>query len=574
MPAPVIDLDAEPVAPAVKLRGRQQEQCDAVEADEALGYSRLLFLAPGGIGKSTCMAHLAKKKWQTKGIRTLITENREHLVEQTAERVRDETGLEADIEMASQTASPYAQVVVASTPSIGRPNRLTAFAPNHFGFVVPDECHLSLAPQSQRILNYFHYGSESLSETWARPADGQYKPLSTVCGFTASPNLGAGRSLKEWYHRESVNYSYFHAIEEGWLVGLREINIPVPIDTRKFRTRRTSEGSDFNVADQAAAIIPIITELAKQIVRYAHDKKTICFLPSVECARLMAETLNAMGMRAIFASGECLDKGEKTRAYNTAGPGTVFCNCALVTYGIDFVDTDCIAPFCAMISKCRYVQSIFRGTRVLKGVLQEGMDAEQRLLAIAASAKPFTTVLSPFFISDRIDICEPFDLFSEAPHPKKKKSDTVRDLSTPEKIRDWVKSLEKAADPHRNKQARTIDPVRFAVTLGDSLLQNYKPECAADAAPPSKMELDYLLAHGLDTSAVRNSGQAQLLIQRVESRDKLGLATPSQMDFLRKLTKNGPDGTRVPLFSEDWISRVNKKQAGAIAGRQREKWSR
>ena len=520
----------EEARPAFKLRGRQQEQCDSVESDEAKGFSRLLFLGPGGIGKSSCMAHLAKKKWRERGIRTLITENREHLVEQTAERVRSETGLDTDIEMAGQTASPHAQAVVASGPTLGRVNRLTSFAPGHFGFVVPDECHLSLAPQMQRILNYFHYGAESLAEDWKRPKDGEYEPLSTTCGFTASPNLGAGRSLGEWYHRVSVNYSYLQAIEEGWLVGLREENIPVSIDTRKFRTRRTAEGNDFSVADQAAAIIPIITELAKQIVRFAHDKKTICFLPSVECARLMAETLNAMGMRAIFASGECLDKGEKTRAYNAAGPGTVFCNCALVVYGIDFVDTDCIAPFCAMISKCRYVQSIFRGTRVLKGVLKEGMTQEERLAAIAMSAKPFTTILSPFFISDRIDICEPFDLFTNAPHPKKKRSEGARDLSTPEKARDWVKSLESAADPHKNRQPRSIDPVLYSMSVNPD--RPHEPVGPTDLNPPMREELDVLLELGIDTTRVKSSGQAQRLIAAARSRAQHGLASPKTLQQL------------------------------------------
>lgn len=534
-------------APTFKLRGRQQEWVDKVEADEAAGHRRQLFIAPGGIGKSSVMGYLAKKKWQTNNTRTLITENREHLVEQTASRVHEETGLSVGIEMASQSASPYDPVVVASTQSLGRVNRLTAFAPDHFGFVVPDECHLSLAPQSQRILNYHHFGAASMADDWQRPKE--YEPLSTVCGFTASPNIGGGRSLGEWYSHVSVNYSYLHAIQEGWLVGLREENIPVTIDTRKFRTRRTAEGTDFNIADQAAAIIPIIRELAMQIVRYAADKKTICFLPSVECARLMAETLQGMGMRAIFASGECLDKGEKTDAYNAAPKGTVFCNCALVTYGVDFVDTDCIAPFAAMISKCRYVQSVYRGTRVLRGVLREGMTEQERRRAIASSAKPYCTVLSPFFISDRIDICEPFDLFSDL--KRKKRTSEQRDLTQPEKIRDWVKSLEKAADPHQNKQARTIDPVAYSLSVGGERIAAI---AEPGAAPASKAELDALLAFGMDTTQIRSSAQAQRLISTLRERDRLGLASPKAIHQLT-LRLGWPDSL---------ASKMHGKQAGVL----------
>lgn len=543
--------------PRIKPRGRQPEWIDAMQRDEVAGFSRNLIVAPPGVGKTSVMAFRAKQRWDTQNIRTLITENREHLVEQTAERVRDETGLEVDIEMAAQHASPYAHVVVGSAQTIGRLDRLTSFAPDHFGDVVADECHLSLAPQNQRILNYFHYGTESLIDGWQRPKEGLYKPLATVWGYTGSPNLGGGRTLGEWYHRLTVNYSLLDAVDEGWLVGYREINVPVSVDTRKFRTRRTSEGNDFNVGDQSAAIIPIIRELAKQIVRYASNGKTICFLPSVECARMMAETLNGMGMRAIFASGECLDKGEKTRAYNAAGPGTVFCNCSLVTYGIDFVDTDFIAPFCAMISKCRYVQSIGRGGRVLPGVLQPGMSAEQRKAAIAKSAKPYCTILSPFFISDRLDLCEIFDLYTNAPHPKKKRCDVVRDLSTSEKARDWVKSLEKAADPHQEKQPRTFDPVKGGVLIGIENISHYQPETAQDAAPPSRAELDYLLAQNYDTTQIKNSGQAQMLIQRLRNREKLGLASPKMLQQLT-LRLGWPPET---------AAMMKKKQAGVIIGK-------
>jgi superfamily II DNA or RNA helicase len=535
-------------APAFKLRGRQQEWSDAVEADEAAGHRRLLFIAPGGIGKSSVMGHLAQKKWRERGIKTLITENREHLVEQTAGRIRAETGLDVDIEMSDQSASPHTPVVVASTQTTGRINRLTAFAPDHFGFVVADECHLSLSPQSQRILNYFHVGAESLADGWKRPA--QFTPLSTVCGFTASPNIGQGRSLGEWYNRVSVNYSYLDSIEEGWLVGLVEKNIPVTIDCRKFRTRRTSEGSDFNVADQSAAIIPIIKELAEQIVRYAHDKKTICFLPSVECARLMAETLQGMGMRAIFASGECLDKSAKTQAYNLAPKGTVFCNCALVTYGIDFPDTDCIAPFAAMISKCRYIQSVYRGTRVLPGVLKEGMTQEQRRAAIALSAKPHCTVLSPFFISDSIDICEPFDLYSNL-HGAKRKKGSERDLTKPEVIRDWIKSLEKAADPHRNRQARTIDPVFYSLSVGQDRIASL---AVPGDSPASRADLDALLAFGIDTTQVTTTGQAQRLISTLRERDRLHLASPKAIHQL----------TLRLGWPEDLASKMKGKQAGML----------
>lgn len=565
------DLGAVPV---FKLRGRQPEWLAQIEADLETR-SRLLCVAPGGVGKTGVIGQLAKRQW-AKGIRTLVLENRDRLTEQTAKRLRDETGLEVDVEKGDQHASPYAPIVVGCVQSLSKVSRLTGFSDTHFGMVIPDECHLALSPSWLRIINFCHYGAESLVEGWVKPADGTYRPKCAVVGFTASPDLGERRNLGEIFQgpKPSVNYSYLEAIEEGWLVGIKEINIPVKIDTRHFRVKRTSEGSAFSVADQNAVMIPIIRELAEQYVKYASDRKGMIFVPSVEIARLMAEALSSMGLRATFVSGECLDKNTKTDAFQSSGPGSVLVNCCLYTYGVDFPDLTCVAPFGAIISKVKYVQSIYRGTRVLDGTVSDDMTADERRAAIAASAKDYLLVLSPFFISDKIDICEPFDLFGIKHEGGKKVAGLKGDFMEPAKIRDYIKALEKAANKHAHKQPRTIDPVAFGLSIGDTMLSNYKPETAADAAPASKAELDMLLAHGISTVDIKCSGEAQLAIRRLMERDRLGLATPIQLNFLRKLTKLDDVGRRIPAFKEDWIMMAKKNVAGAIIGQKTAEWRR
>lgn len=567
-----LELDDAP-APKIRLRGRQQEWLDKAYADWNK-FNRLLFVAPGGIGKGTLAAAIALREWEVYGKRTLITENRERLTEQMAERVRDETGLEVDVEMGDQRASPYAQVVVGNIQSIGRRDRLTGFAPDHFGCYIPDECHLMLAPQPIRVADYFTFGRQSLEEGWVRPKVGElYKPLSKSIGFTASPDIGERRHLGEWFEHVTTNYSYLSALEEGWLVGIVEKNLPVKIDTRKFRRRQTAEGADFNLDDQAQAIMPVIKELAEQIVVHAKDRKTICFMPSVDTSRMMADALNGMGMNAIFASGECLDKNEKTIAYNKAPRGTVFVNCALVVYGIDFPDTDCVAVFRAVLSKAAYVQMVYRGSRVLPGVLREGMALEDRLNAIRCSAKPHFLVLSPFFISDYIDLCSPFDLFATVPDGVKKPK-KLPDLTKPAEIRDYIKALEKAADKHAHKQPRTIDPVKFALSVGDGALAHYQPMTSAEAAPPTREELDLLLGYDIDTTQIKSSGEAQRHIARLRERERLGLATPTQLNFLLKLTKTDPTdpAKRVPLYGKEWLMGIKKNVAGALVGKNAERW--
>lgn len=509
----------------IPLRGRQPEWLRAIHNDLTT-HSRLLVVAPGGVGKTTLFAALAADHW-AKGQRTLVLENRDRLTEQTADRIRQETGLEVDVEKGDQKASPHAPVVVACVQSLSKVNRLTGFAPGHFGLVVADECHLCLSPSWLRIINYFHYGAESLTEGWAAPKDGEYRPQCAVVGFTASPDLGTRKNLGTVFHRQSVNYSYLEAIEEGWLVGIKEMNIPIRIDTRKFRVKRSAEGDGFDIGDQNETIIPIIKELAEQYAKYAIDRKGIMFVPSVEIARLMAEALNGMGLRAMFVSGECLDKNEKTDAFSADGKGSVLVNCCLYTAGVDFPDVDCVAPFGAMISKVKYIQSIYRGTRVLPGTVHDGMTAEQRVAAIATSTKPLLLVLSPFFISDRIHIMEPFDLFTIRDLPASKRARP--DLTKPAEVRDYIKALEKLADKHANRQPRTVNPVTLAVTLNCA----FTPQTDQDAAKPSRAELDALLAFGVDTSAMPGtSGEAQAMIAKLRFRKEQGLASPRVLQQL------------------------------------------
>ena len=117
------DLD-EP--PRFALRGRQPEWKTAIHTDlERL--SRLLCVAPGGVGKTTLFAALAQDMW-ARGIRTLVLENRDRLTEQTAERIRAETTLGVDVEKGDQRASPHAPVVVACVQSLSKVARLTGFA--------------------------------------------------------------------------------------------------------------------------------------------------------------------------------------------------------------------------------------------------------------------------------------------------------------------------------------------------------------------------------------------------------------------------------------------------------------
>lgn len=572
MPIESMEMDEAEVPSGFRLRGRQPEWLEQIKSDLKTR-SRILVVAPGGTGKTCLMSSLAHHYWTKHGIRTLALENRDRLTEQTADRMRNESGLEVNIEKGDEFASPHAPIVVACVQSLSKVSRLTGFSDTHFGLILVDECHLCLSPSWQRIVRYFHYGAESLATGWFVPTDGTYAPKSSVVGFTASPDLGGRRNLGEVFQgpKPSVNYSYLDAIEEGLLVGIREINVPVKIDTRKFRRKQSAEGASFNTQDQNAAMLPIIRELAAQIPKYAPGKKGICFVPSVEIAKAMAEALVSMGVNAQYATGECFDKKKKTDAFQSGGAGEWLVNVGLYNYGVDFPDVNCVAIFGAMISKVKYIQSVYRGTRVLPGVIKDWMTPTERVAAIAASDKTELLLLSPFYVSERIHICEIYDMFGMKPPDKRVKN--APDFTKPVEIRDYIAALEKAADKHANKDPRMINPVVFALAIGDKSLAHYVPGTSQESAKPSTAELDWLLAHDISTVDIKNSGQAQQMIARLRQRAELGLAQPKQLTFLKSLTKLDPETqTRVPMFKEETLFLMKATQAGAIIGRQQAKW--
>lgn len=404
--------------------------------------------------------------------------------------------------------------------------------------ILVHNCHHSLAKSFSKVLNYFHYGAGSLVTDWIAPVDGQYIPFAHALGVTATPELGAKQSLAEFYQKQSFSYQYLNAVRDGWLVPPVTKNIPLKIDLKGLRTGRTPNGSDFKPGELSERLIPVLEALADQIVAEASDRKGIVFVPSIECARLLADAITRKGLRGIFVSGECLDVDEKTQAFVDAGPGTFLCNACLYVEGADFPDVSCVIPARATKSVGFYKQQIGRGTRVLPGTVDHLPTADLRRAAIAASAKPNLLILDPLWISDRIDLCDAYDLFTDKPEVKAKMkvSGAAPTEATAEQAeRDFIKALEKEAKKHARKSARTIDPLAWALSIGDAALANWVPETAWDSNPPTSGQVDFLRKHGIDCANIKYKGLASKIVGRVISRINLGLATASQLDFMHKL---------------------------------------
>ena len=75
------------------------------------------------------------------------------------------TGLEADVEMAGSHASLHAPVVVASVQTLMREQRRSRWPRDHFGLIVVDEAHHTLADSYLGTLRYFDQNAFVLGVT-------------------------------------------------------------------------------------------------------------------------------------------------------------------------------------------------------------------------------------------------------------------------------------------------------------------------------------------------------------------------------------------------------------------------
>lgn len=369
----------------MKPRPYQDEAACAV-LNEFQSVDSTLVVLPTGCGKTILFADLIARMFPR---RALVLAHRQELIFQAKDKITRVTGLDCGIEMGDYRldgnhsddlfGGPHVIVSSIQTQASGGDGggRMSKFLPENFGLVVIDEAHHATSSQYRRVVDYYR----------------QNRSLK-VLGVTATPDRADEQALGQIYDTVAYDYEVLDAINDGWLVPIEQQMVNV--DGLDYSSIRTTAG-DLNGGDLAKILEyeDNLHQMASPTFEIAGYKKTLVFTASVAQAERMAEIFNRH--RSGCASWVCgkTPKEERIKILADFASGKIqfLCNCGVLTEGFDDPGVELVALARPTKSRSLYAQMIGRGTRPLPGVVDGPDTPDARKAAIAASAKPFVTIL-------------------------------------------------------------------------------------------------------------------------------------------------------------------------------------
>ena len=469
----------------IRLRPYQLTAVDAIYDQWQTVRSTMVNCATG-LGKSVIFAEVMRR-WDiaTQGKILLIAHRRELILQAIGHAMR--AGLSSGIEMAGRHATGREDVIVASVQTLnasrkcgvcygegcdecydGKVKRFTRFNPRDFGLVVCDEFHHFTARSNRSVMAWF-----------------AQNPLQKTLGVTATPKRADKAGLHNICDSVAYTMELKQAIDEGWLVPIRQKFVTVEgLDISKvdIRAGKLNEGqveAAFLGTDEDEE--RMLHAIVKPTIDEAAGRKTLVFAAGKDHASKLASCFAAHGVEAGVVV-ENTDPAERALLIGRYSHGDlqVLVNCLVFTEGFDAPATEIIANCRPTRSESLYLQIIGRATRPLAGVVDGPETAEDRKAAIAASYKDSCTILDFVGNSGDIKLVSVADVLA---------GDNIDPIDLAEALRVATKSgetvdIEELAE--KMKQARVEAAEKKEIERRQRLLTNTK----ADRADYSTVDVD------------------------------------------------------------------------------------
>ena len=485
-----------------ELRPYQAEAKQAILTAWDEGYRKTLLVLPTGCGKTVVFSSVTENQ-VNKGHRVLIMAHRGELLTQAADKLKAASGIDCVIEKAeSSCIGSFLPVTVGSVQSLAQEKRLARFPNDYFQDIIVDEAHHCLSDSYKRVLEHF--------------------PEANILGVTATPDRGDMKDLGEFFDSKAYEYSMTNAILDGYLCPIKAQMIPLELDIANVGI----SSGDFSAGEIGNALEPYLRQIALEMVHYCQGRKTVVFLPLIATSQKFCAMLNDVGLRAAEVNGNSDDRSEVLADFE-AGKYDVLCNSMLLTEGWDCPAVDCIVVLRPTKIRSLYQQMVGRGMRLSPG-------------------KDHLLLLDFLWLTSRHDLCRPSALISrdekiaQMIDRQMQADDDGIDLVEAEEqaernvLAEREEALAKQLAEMRCRKRKLVDPIQYALSIAAEDLATYVPTFAWEMAPPSQKQVEFLERRGIFADSVRNAGLASVLIDKLQRRQQLGLATPKQIRCLER----------------------------------------
>lgn len=333
----------------------QEEILDRLATERLVhGRYRNLVVAATGTGKTVVAAFDYARQNEAAAIapRLLFLAHRRELLEQAVATFRQALHDGAFGELLTGDTEPERwDHVFATIQSAANRDLLGRFGPEHFQFVVIDECHHAPADSYRAIVPHL------------RP--------QVLLGLTATPERADGKSLlPDFDGHIAAELRIWHALDRQLLAPFEYYGVSDNTDLTRVRWTRSGYDqealADVYTGNDARADL-VVKQLQRRVGNL-RSVRALAFCVSVEHAEFMAKAFTARGVPAAAVHGET---PPRTRM---DAPGllqrrevNILCTCDLYNEGVDLPYVDTLLLLRPTQSATLFLQQLGRGLRLNQG---------------------------------------------------------------------------------------------------------------------------------------------------------------------------------------------------------------
>jgi len=461
----------------------------------------------------------------------LFLADRDELLRQPLERFNRVAGLIPALEKAGDKASLNAKVVVGSLQTLKREGRRERFPRDHFKFLFVDEAHRN-SDGAAEIVQYFD--------------------SAKVCAYTATPFRAGLRDLSKYYETVAYAMPMLDLIGEGFAPPMKVLTLPVEIDISGVKQSYSVDGKDFNPTDLAGTMAPYFEAIVDLLKEHVPNSQIIASLPLIALSKDFATICRAKGITARHVDGKSEDRHEIIHAFSLKRFQLICC-ADLLSTGVDIPTADCYLNLSPTRSAVKYQQFVGRVMRVLPGVidhLPEKDQAEERKACIAASEKPYATILDMLLQDGELGVMRPGHLVANSEEEAQTIYGATKKVRSPEDLQEiarrvledreqqLVRRLERATAQTGGK---VLSIEHVGALLHSRKLLHYEPVSKWEEKEVSQPQAQLLHRFGINPEGIQTKGAASVLIGELIDRRTRGLCTFKQAEYLKRLGHTAPE---------------------------------